>query len=79
MKILKAKSDQYNWTYAPSKKDSFEEIAAKIVGKDVAALCTAQSMTSAEADGETESGWDIEALLISSSIGSYAYFCRTRR
>ncbi|KAJ4532853.1 hypothetical protein HRR80_001121 [Exophiala dermatitidis] len=55
-----------NWTYAPNSNDSLGEVAAKIVGKDIAAHCTSWSMSSADLEGGAlQDGWEIDALLAS--------------
>lgn len=69
LKVLKGKNDKINWTYAPTLSDSVGEVAAKIVGKEIASECTAHTVVSDDCDANVGHGWKIEALLISRDIG----------
>lgn len=71
LKVLKGKNEKMNWTYAPNSNDSLGEVAAKIVGKDIAAHCTSWSMSSADLEGGAlQDGWEIDALLASADAGA---------
>ncbi|KAL2444504.1 hypothetical protein ABEF95_016936 [Exophiala dermatitidis] len=71
LKVLKGKNEKMNWTYAPNSNDSLGEVAAKIVGKDIAAHCTSWSMSSADLEGGAlRDGWEIDALLASADAGA---------
>lgn len=64
-KVLKAKNEKSNWSFAPSKPAAaLAEVAAKVVGKDVADQCTQRSIQS-EADNGDASSWRLQALVIS--------------
>ncbi|KAI1626662.1 DNA mismatch repair protein MutL [Exophiala viscosa] len=65
LKVLKGKNEKLNWTYAASRNDSLAEVAAKIVGKEVAAECTECKVSSIEVDDQIDDGWEIQALLVS--------------
>lgn len=65
-KVLKAKSDQANWTYAPGAKDTLVDTASKLVGKETASNCT---IDSAKGGVDLEDGWELDALLLSPRIG----------
>ncbi|KIV95622.1 hypothetical protein PV10_03252 [Exophiala mesophila] len=76
-KVLKAKSDQANWTYAPGPKDTLLDIASKVVGKEIVSSCTIESAKD-ESLVDSENGWELEALLLlpgtdskSRNLGSY--------
>ena len=69
LKVLKAKNEKANWTFAPSTStDSLTEVASKIVGREVADQCEQQVVASETAVG-SESGWEIQAVVISSTSG----------
>ncbi|KAK5045166.1 hypothetical protein LTR84_009499 [Exophiala bonariae] len=69
LKVLKAKNDKCNWTYAPSPKDSLVEVASKIVGQDIASACDCHQMCSDDIEG-LEKSWSIETLIASPSAGN---------
>ena len=69
LKVLKAKNEKANWAFAPSTStDSLTEVASKIVGREVADQCEQQVVASETAVG-SESGWEIQAVVISSTSG----------
>lgn len=70
LKVLKAKNDKGNWTYAPSPKDSLVEVASKIVGQDSASACACHQICSDDIDDGIDSGWTVEALIASRSAGN---------
>ncbi|KAI9758976.1 MAG: hypothetical protein M1835_000484 [Candelina submexicana] len=78
LRVLKAKNDKGNWTYAPNKAARFADAALKVAGKDTAGQCSHLihssddygSVNSREDDGEgateeerQEGGFRIEAFL----------------
>ncbi|KAK5467908.1 hypothetical protein LTS15_000881 [Exophiala xenobiotica] len=65
LKVLKAKNDKLNWTYAAGQNADLTEIATKVLGKEVASECTPHKVSSADVDVEIENGWEVEALLVS--------------
>lgn len=69
LKVLKAKSDKGNWTYAPSIKDTLSEVASKIVGQDIALECAWHRISSDNADAGIGEDWIVEALLASRNAG----------
>lgn len=75
LKVLKGKNEKLNWTYAASRNDSLTEIAAKIVGKEVAAECKECKVSSIDADEQIEDGYEIQALLVSADAGMFSAFC----
>ena len=74
LKVLKAKSEKGNWTYAPSPKDALTEVASKIVGQDISLQCACHSVSSDGADGTVRKGWAVEALLASAGAGEPALY-----
>ncbi len=70
IRVLKAKNDKANWTYATSSNDSLAEIAAKIVGKEIASECTGYKVSSDDPDVDVEDGWEVEAFLVSAQAGA---------
>ncbi|KAH0832798.1 hypothetical protein AYO21_00302 [Fonsecaea monophora] len=70
LRVLKGKNDKLNWTYAPTLPTSMTEVATKIVGKEVVSECTAHSITPNDCDVDLDSGWKINALLLSTAPGS---------
>jgi hypothetical protein len=69
LKVLKAKNNKLNWTYAASQNADLTEIATKVLGKEVASECTPYKISSADTDVEIENGWEVEALLVSADAG----------
>jgi hypothetical protein len=67
LKVLKAKNDKGNFTYAPSPKDTLNEVAAKLIGKNIAAECEEHHIPSTCEDDED--GWTIDALLLKPDAG----------
>ncbi|KAK5026339.1 hypothetical protein LTR13_010121 [Exophiala sideris] len=67
LKVLKGKNEKLNWTYAASRTDSSTEVAAKIVGKEVAAECKECKVSSIDVDDHIDNGWEIQALLVSAN------------
>lgn len=71
LKVLKGKNEKLNWTYAASRNDSQTEVAAKIVGNEVAAECTECKVFSSDVDDQFEIGWEIQALLVAANAGMF--------
>jgi hypothetical protein len=69
LKVLKAKNNKLNWTYAASQNADLTEIATKVLGKEVASESTPHKVSSADIDVEIENGWEVEALLVSADAG----------
>lgn len=74
LKVLKAKSDKGNWTYAPSPKDALTEVASKIVGQDIVSECAPHLITSDDTGDAIGEGWTIEGLLLSRTAGEKPSF-----
>lgn len=65
-KVLKAKSDKMNWTYAPgAANSSLSEIAGKIIGKEAAS----QTVIRVVPDAGGQSHYTMKALLIDAKSG----------
>lgn len=88
LKVLKAKNDNGNWTYAPKSGEHILEAACKIIGRDVVDQCqwkVYEAMNGdADADenhvangdsGPAKGSYKIEALLPKSKYGRYLTFC----
>ncbi len=78
LRVLKAKNEKANWTYAPKPGASVQDAATKVVGKKVVEQCQWQIWNSRgrDAEGEgSEAGNDlsemftIEALLAKPGCG----------
>ena len=82
LKVLKAKNDHGNWTYAPKSGEHILEAARKIIGRDVVDQCQWKVYESingdADADenrvangdsGPAKGSYKIEALLPKSTYG----------
>jgi DNA mismatch repair ATPase MutL len=68
-KVLKAKNDKNNWTYAPSPgTNSLLSAAAKIVGQEVAAHCQLKSWGSKEVS-TLASGYAVDAVVAKEDAG----------
>jgi DNA mismatch repair ATPase MutL len=70
-KVLKAKNEKANWSYAPnSANSSLTEAASKIVGKDVASrLLLATSASLDQPDAGNASEYRLEVLLVDPRSG----------
>lgn len=68
-KVLKSKSElKDNWVFAPCKDASnLHVLASKIVGKDIAAQCRQESISSEEND------YTIDALMVRPGAGMWIY------
>lgn len=64
LKVRKGKTDKLNWTYAPSSTKSLMEVAAKVVGAEIASHCLEQTISL-----EEEPRWSIHAVLVSVGRG----------
>ncbi|KAJ5140891.1 DNA mismatch repair protein C-terminal [Penicillium atrosanguineum] len=60
IKVLKAKNENNNWTYAPSADTEIVDAAIKIVGRDVTACCVVKKFPS---DSLDPSGYELLAFL----------------
>ncbi|KAJ9610459.1 hypothetical protein H2200_005236 [Cladophialophora chaetospira] len=67
LKVLKGKNDKMNWTYAASSSPTVTEVATKIVGKEVASMCTPHTISSDSCDVDIGPDWSINALVISAA------------
>jgi DNA mismatch repair ATPase MutL len=68
-RVLKAKNDKFNWTYAATPGQSLFEVATKVAGKDVVSSCTTASTSSEECDSDVYDGWKIDCVLVSRDAG----------
>lgn len=88
LKVLKAKNDNGNWTYAPNSGEHILEAARKIIGRDVVDQCQWKVYESVQADvdadenlvasgdsGPAKGSYKIEALLPKSNYGSLTLLC----
>lgn len=69
MKVLKGKNDKMNWTYAASSGDTLTDVAAKVIGPEIAAECTLLNIASRDCDIEVQDGWRINAVVVSANAG----------
>lgn len=78
LRVLKAKNEKANWTYAPKPGASVQDAATKVVSKKIIEQCHWQIWNSRERDAEggvSEAGTDlsdvftIEALLATPGCG----------
>ena len=71
-KVLKAKIEKANWAFAPSTTpDSLSEVAAKVVGKEIADQCV-QDVAHSDGDEDSRSRWQLDALVISPTSSNSA-------
>lgn len=69
LKVLKGKNDKMDWSYAGSPNQSVMEVATKIVGKQISSICSSYMVSSDDCDVTVNSGWSVNALLVSANAG----------
>ncbi|KAJ5593368.1 hypothetical protein N7537_010272 [Penicillium hordei] len=60
LKVLKAKNENNNWTYAPSADASISDAAIKVAGTDVSSSCVVKRLSSQITDGNKQVSTDQE-------------------
>lgn len=72
LKVLKAKNDKANWSYAPSSSTStLLEPASKVMGSEVAAQLVSHTISSEDQSCQREAdGYGLAALLINPESGT---------
>ncbi|KAJ5193391.1 hypothetical protein N7449_009533 [Penicillium cf. viridicatum] len=58
LKVLKAKNENSNWTYAPSADASISDAALKVAGTDVSSSCVVKRLSSQITDGNQRGSSD---------------------
>ncbi|EXJ56816.1 hypothetical protein A1O7_07160 [Cladophialophora yegresii CBS 114405] len=67
LKVLKAKNNRLNWTYAATPNQSLREITTKIVGTELASVCAHHTITSDDCRATVGTDWAISAILVSAT------------
>lgn len=76
-RVLKAKNDQGDWAYVPTRQPTALDVAVKIVGKKVVNECQWKSWNSnweensSDREVENETSYKFEAILPTSSCGTW--------
>jgi DNA mismatch repair ATPase MutL len=70
-RVLKAKNEKLNWTYAATPGQSLVEVATKIGGKDVVSSCVTASTSIENCDPDAHGGWKIDCILVSRDAGKF--------
>lgn len=74
LKVLKAKNENNNWTFAPGSDLALADAAAKVAGRDVTSLCTTKEATSTvnltDYDGWDHTEYRVIALLPRADTGT---------
>lgn len=80
LKVLKAKNDQWSWSYVPARHPTASDVAVKIVGKKVVDQCQwkfwnsswDENLSDPELEAETdEDSYKFEAILPTPSCGTW--------
>jgi hypothetical protein len=63
-KVIKAKNENDNWSFAPCSDSAIADAAVKVVGRDVASCCTTKQSTPRINDGSLDqTNYQVTAFL----------------